>query len=192
MAIVGVSASPAEIVEAGAGQPLLTVRALERDGIDLSQMVGIDCERDLASYRLRQGDILVAARSTTLKFALVPDSLTDVAINATLLAIRTDPALLDPRVLIAYLRTDHGTRALLSVSQSGSAQINLTSAALSELLVPVPALAEQARIGALYESAEDVFRVESELARRRHRLAQAIIQSQFVSPRHEGDGVHHG
>lgn len=138
--------------------------------------------RNVEKYRVATGDVLVSARSTSLKTAIVPQELDKTIINATLLGVRCLP-LLEPRLLVAWLNHPEGQAALESVSQSATAQMNITVAGLSKLEVPIPPLDAQKRMVEVLEAADEAYTAAIKAAEDRKRLARQIIIAQLLKTR---------
>jgi hypothetical protein len=161
--------------EVGRWGNVLTVRSLTGTGIDLSQLeehgvVG----RSVDQYQVQTGDLLLSARSTSLKTAIVPKELDGCLINATLIGVRCLPKLL-PRLLAAWLDGPEGQAALQAVSQSGTLQMNITVAGLSKIMVPVPPMETQRQLVALLEVADEAHLAAVQAAEDRHQLATQIV-----------------
>ena len=110
---------------------------------------------------------------------VVPERLAGIPINATLVIVRCGPSL-NPHVLAAYLNHPDGQLAIAAVAQSGTAQMNLTAAALCQLLVPVFPQDQQARFALLLASAEEAHAAAIEAAGMRLRLARSTIFDQLT------------
>ncbi len=169
--------------------PLLTVgaigdRAVLRDEI---KIVHADTESALADYRVTTGDILLAARSTLMRCAIVPPELAGAVASSSVLAIRCDPARLLPRMLAAYFEHPAGQAALLGASQSTTTQHSLTVRALKELPVPLPPIEVQRRMVALLEAADAQREAAEESIRIRYQTALHLAVTSMTQNAH-GDG----
>jgi type I restriction enzyme M protein len=159
---------------------VLTVRSLTDIDIDTNELEVVDfTSRDFGKYRAAAGDVLISARSTSLKTAIVPQELDGIVINATLLGVRCLP-LLEPRLLVAWLNHPEGRAALESVSQSATIQMNITVAGLSKLEVPVSPLDVQRQMVKLLETADDAYLAAIEAAGARRRLARQVVVSRLM------------
>ena len=159
---------------------LLTVRALTDTGIDADGLAELDVLGKISDdQRLQSGDVLLPARSTRVLAVVVPERLAGIPINATLVIVRCGPSL-NPHVLAAYLNHPDGQLAIAAVAQSGTAQMNLTAAALCQLLVPVFPQDQQARFALLLASAEEAHAAAIEAAGMRLRLARSTIFDQLT------------
>jgi hypothetical protein len=164
----------------GPGGNLLTVRSLTGTEIDRHQLQILNVEeRDVEKYRVHTGDVLISARSTSLKTAIVPVELDGNLINATLIGVRCLPTLL-PRLLVAWLTGAEGQSCLEAVSQSGTHQMNITVAGLSRIPVPLPNLDVQRRLVQFLEVADEAHHAAIAAAEDRHKLATQVVTNQLI------------
>ena len=158
---------------------VLTVRALTDLGIDVTGIAELEVLGKISDeQRLQAGDVLLPARSTRVTAVIVPAELDGTPINATLVVVRCGP-MLSPHVLAAYLNHPDGQLAIAAAAQSGTAQVNLTAAALRRLPVPVPLKAQQERFAALLVAAEEAYTTAIEAAGMRLRLARSAVLDQL-------------
>ena len=155
--------------------PMLSVRSLGETEIDRNQTQLVEASyRDKFSFSLKEGDVLLPARSTAIKTAITPREFEGFVIHSTLVAIRCLPAL-DPRLLVAYFNHPQGMAALDEISQSGTRQKNITVRALARLLVPVPPKQDQAQLAELLEAANNAYNNAVQAAQKRLDLAREIV-----------------
>jgi hypothetical protein len=177
---VGLPTLQSDIRGAGRSGNVLTVRALTGSEINPDELVHADLEklnsqgRDLDKYRASAGDILVSARSTSLKTAILSKELDGIIINATLIGIRCNP-LLEPRLLLAYLNHSEGQAALEAVAQSATMQMNITANALRSLLIPIPTVEIQRQLVQILIADEEAYHLSLQVADSRHQLTNQII-----------------
>ena len=173
---VGLAAKQSEPRESERSSPVLTVRALTDAGsIDPVEIMHADFgHRPLDKYRVEPGDVLLAARSTSLKAAIVPPQLKGAVINATIIAIRCLEKM-EPRLLAAYLGGSFGEALLRFICPSGTNQMNLTVTSLQVISVPVPPKDEQLKLVAMLEAADEAHHAATEAARLRRRLVREIV-----------------
>ena len=172
---VGMPTKQSQLRDYGPSGNVLSVRAVGEFGIDHEGLVRVDLNgRDVTRYQAKSGDLVLSARSTSLKMAIVPTALDGVVLNATLIAVRSMPAL-DPRLLAAYLSHPNGQAALEAVVQSATIQMNLTVNALRELEVPVPSAKDQKRMVDLLSAADLAFESAVHAAQLRRRLANEVV-----------------
>lgn len=180
---VGLPTKESDTQKVGRSGNVLTVRSLTGADIDTNELLIVDFHhRDVEKYRVARGDVLLSSRSTSLKTAIVPRELDGVVINATLLGIRCLP-ILEPRLLIAWLNHQGGQSALANVSQSATAQMNITVAGLRKLEVPVSPMNVQKRMVELLEAAEEAYVAAIKAAADRRRLANHIVVAQLTNTR---------
>ena len=129
----------------------------------------------IGRQRLQPGDILVSARGTLLKCAVVrPDHQGCVA-SANFIVIRPAKAPpLHPDLLCAFLRQPQ-TQTLLLNRVSSTAQPALTIRDLESLSVTVPAADIQETLVQLIRTADEQYRTAVDLARLRREEALAIL-----------------
>ena len=118
-------------------------------------------------------DVLITARSTALKAALVPPALTRAVADATLLVVRASEIGLGP-YLWWFLTADHGRRQVQS-RMTGSTTFALSASNLVEMVVPRPDLRMVDRIADLVELSERAYVAAIEAARLRRTLYRDLI-----------------
>lgn len=180
---VGLPTKVADSAQIGRSGNVLTVRALTGTDIDPAALSVVHFNRsDLARYKAAPGDVLLSARSTSLKTAIVPETLAGKVVNATLLGVRCLP-ILEPGLLVAWLNHPEGRAALEEVSQSATLQMNITVSGLSRLEIPVPPMNEQKRLVQLLESADEAYAVSVQAAESRRQMARQVVVSQLLTRR---------
>ena len=132
-------------------------------------------------FTVQTGDVLVSSRSTVLRVALVEPEAEGAVLSANLVAIRLNPVLLLPEVLLAYLTSPEG-QAILESRTTGSTRIRaLPIQVLAAIEVPVPAVEVQQRVAALVREELTHYRaaiaaVESRRSAVTHVIARALAQ----------------
>ena len=117
---------------------VVRISNIEDGEIDYNNLVSIDGERSkLERYLLKENDILIATKGTSLKLGLVTDLRKDKTIfNGNLSVIRVNSEKISPAYLYNYLNSDTG-KTMLMMKRTGSIIMNISRNALQELLVPV-------------------------------------------------------
>lgn len=158
---------------------LVTVAAIEVGRIDPSELrlAYVDRPDQLEPYLLRSGDVVVAARSTRIRCAIIPPELEGTVATASVIAIRCDTDRLHPRLLRAYFEHSEGNAALMSASQSTTTQLSLSVRSLEQIQVPIPPASEQAKLVALLEAADAQREAAESSIHIRYRLAQHFAVS---------------
>ena len=124
---------------------------------------------------LQPYDVLVSARSTLVKAALVPISFHGLIADSTLLVVRGREPVFGP-YLWWFLTSDFG-RQQLKARATGSVLLSLSPPALKDLQVPLPPLEQQHRIYDLVRYSEQAYEKAIEAANLRRTLFRdQIIQ----------------
>ncbi len=166
--------------DAGLPIPMLTVRWLSAANDPLTELhVARVSDLRADRYRVCKGDVLVPSRSTSIRVAVAPPEIDGTVFNSTLLAVRCSKQIL-PELLAAYLMHPAGAAQLVSASQSGTAQMNLTAAALGEVPIPLVPLEQQRELAALLAVADGAHRNATEAAELRRRVAHDLVISRMT------------
>lgn len=131
--------------------------------------------------RARPGDVLLAARGTQFRVAIVEQASAGAIIGANLIAVRLGPELL-PEVLAVWLTSPAGKAEVHRLGASSNRLLSLTVAAVAALEVPVPTLAHQAQIAALYHASRTAYRAAVAAAECRHALGRAAAIALLSAP----------
>jgi type I restriction enzyme M protein len=135
-----------------------------------------------ARQRLLPADILVSARGTLMKCALVPRSHSGAVASANFIIIRlAKNAVLRPELLWAFLRHP-ATQARVLSRVTSTAQPALNIRALGELLIPVPPQSIQSDLARLTLIAEEQYRCAVDCARLRQEEAMEIVAQHMDAP----------
>jgi restriction endonuclease S subunit len=110
-------------------------------------------DADIERYTVRTDDIVITCRGTQLKVASITPASEGALISANLIAIRAGADLL-PAVLLVFLQSPAGQKALLQRGRSSTSSLSLTPRSVGELSIPVPPLAVQAQIAELVGAAD--------------------------------------
>jgi hypothetical protein len=133
-------------------------------------------------HLLRPDDVLVTARSTVLKAALVPPTLSRAVADATLLVVRpTEP---DLGSYLWWFFTSTFGRSELQARMYGSTVLTLTASTLADVEMPLPSQAELFRIADLVDASERAYTAAIEAARLRRALARDAVVDRL---RHQGE-----
>lgn len=163
--------------------PILTVKALGESGrLEGQPDLLVPSLSTRANYLLAPDDLLVAARSTSLRSAIAGMEHEGTPFNATLLRIRCQPDRLNPEFFFAWLSHPQGKEAVYSMSRSSTHQMSLTASALQELMVPIPPIAEQRRLAELLSAARQAYDSAVAAATTRLTLAREIAFRSLSSP----------
>ncbi len=135
--------------EGGIEVPVVLIRDIQIGRINaaLLSTATVDASA-IGSYRIEPGDVLVSAKGTIGKAALVAGPL-DGVLSSNLMALRPRTDLIDPAYLYAYFATDHATRQLEALTRSSVSVKSIRAADLAALEIPLPDRATQQHLGRL-------------------------------------------
>jgi hypothetical protein len=169
---------------AGAEHRVIQVKDLRTTGdiAPLDELDAVQLPPTAQRSMVRPGDVLLAARGTQMKSALVPQALSGAVATSNLLHIRPEPELLMPEVLVAFLLGREGQEQLAARSQ-GTAIRSLTVSAISEMQVPVPDMATQQRISAMWRATSTYRREAALAADARWRLGVRVVEELLAGRR---------
>lgn len=144
------------------------LRNIDADRIDLASLgtIAIEFNRRTERHLLQPYDVLVTARSTVVKAALVPPSLTPAVASSTLAVVRPrEPEL---GVFLWWFFTSRHGRAQLQARMVGSTVMLLRAGALRDIEVPVPDRTALHQIADLVEASERAYDAAIRAAEIRH------------------------
>jgi len=159
--------------------PALSVRNLGgwRVSVNDADPIRVEHPEKARRYMARTGDVLVAARGTQLKAAIVPDRAGEAIVTASLIGVRPDTSVLLPEVLLAFLRSPEGATELSARARSATGQLALTRADVERIEVPLPSLQTQAKIAEIIREMNDYeASAEQAMRLRRHAAERAVSE----------------
>lgn len=183
---LGVNLSRAPRLGPGAGRrvAILQVRDVN-DGLlarreDLHE---VDFDDDPKHDRtfLRSGDVIVTARGTLLRCAIVSETHADVLPTSNLIVVRPRAELIMPELVLAALRHPR-TQKALSSEVAGVSVPTLRVPSIARVRVFLPALDEQRDLARLIALGETQYESALLAARLRRELASAVVM-QKMEPR---------
>ena len=152
---------------------------IEDDRLRLAGLRTIEIERNARTERhlLRPYDVLVTARSHSVKVALVPAAVTRTVAASTLLVVRARaPEAGTAHFLWYYLTSAKGRASIEGRIRVGASIPSLPASALAEIEVPLPPDRALHRFADLIEGSEQAYQAGMRAARlRREALRDAII-----------------
>lgn len=130
---------------------------------------------------LRSGDVIVTARGTLLRCAIVSDTHAGVLPTSNLIVVRPRAEFIMPELVLAALRHP-GTQKALSNEVAGVAVPTLRVPSVARVRVVVPALDEQRDLARLVALGEAQYQSALLAARLRRELASEIVM-RMMEPR---------
>jgi restriction endonuclease S subunit len=154
---------------------VVSIGAIQDDWLSFEQVQSIALERSSRTERhlLEPDDVLVTARSTVFKVALVPPSATRTLADSSLLVVR--PALHGLGPYLWWYLTSTSGRQQAEARMVGSTVLALTASALEDLELPLPEQEALYRIAELVEASEQAYRAAIEAARLRRGLVRDAV-----------------
>jgi restriction endonuclease S subunit len=147
--------------------------------VDLLERAGVQSavRRDRAVVRDR--DVLLTARGTSLRAAVVPAETEGAIASANLLVVRLKPELL-PEVLVAFLETAAGRKQLVAhATASAVGAFVITPKALSRLEITVPPMSIQIELAAFVRAGTESIRAAERVLDLRKELVRGVIEDVF-------------
>ncbi|HVC32261.1 MAG TPA: hypothetical protein VNL16_02000 [Chloroflexota bacterium] len=149
---------------------------VQDDRLVLEWLRTVDLARNVKTEKhvLRPEDVLVSARSTVVKAALVPSSIARAIADATLLVVRAEEPDLG-NYLWWFLTSTFGRRRVLGQMKGSTTLLFLSAASLAEIELPLPEAAELYRIADLVEVSERAYATATEAAQRRRAVFREVV-----------------
>jgi type I restriction enzyme M protein len=176
-------------VQDGFRLPAVSLKDITDNRLSLADLDFLSFSRPGAvdRYLARQGDVLVSARGTRLKVAVVPPELDGAVVTATLIGIRPGDRIL-PEVIAAFLRSPAGQRALLARARSSTQQVALTPSDLATVRCPVPSMNDQERIAEFARLADEYRAAADDASRIRDQIITRAIAALITRRRQRSRG----
>jgi hypothetical protein len=138
--------------------------------------------RGFDKYRIQDGDVLLTARGTALKVAVVGPETAGALASSNLLVVRPDPSRLHPGALAAWLLGPRGEAELRGRTRSSALLLSLTPGELADVRVPVPSLEVQRQAAALIGASRAGYHSAMRAAEARRALGIAAAAALLNSP----------
>ena len=140
-------------------------------------------EKELASNKLEQGDLLFARQSLTLEGAgkssiFVGDN-EDVVFESHLIRCRLDKSKADPRYYFYFFESKFGKQRISSIVEQVAAA-GIRGSDLVKLPVFIPPISEQKAIAHILGTLDDKIELNKKLNQTLEDIAKAIFKSWFV------------
>ena len=167
---------------------LISGKDIEDDRIRFDDIEVINVEQNprTEKHLLRPHDVLVTAKSTKVKVALVPSSVSRTVANSTLLVVRPNEPDLGP-YLWWFLASKYGRSRVEAVMVPSVTLSSLPVGALAELEVPVPPPLQLFLMAHLVEASERTYSAALEAAAiRRESVRDHIIAHLLAEESHNG------
>lgn len=164
---------------------------IQDDRLNLGDLRTVSIQRNVKTEKhlLRPQDVLITARSTTIKSALVPPALTRTVAGATLLVVRPrEPELGLGHYLWYFLTSSHGRAQVASRLKAGATIASLSAKSLEEITVPLPHPRRLNRLADLIEESERAYASALDAAQQRRVVIRDSIIGSLRPPMREAEG----
>jgi restriction endonuclease S subunit len=137
------------------------------------EVLNLDPLRDFDRYRVQERDIILTARGTVVRAAVVEPAQSGAVAGPNLIVIRPQPDL-EPDLLAAYLRHPSMQTRLLA-QRVGSVTLGFTTSQVAALKIAVPVLAHQQHLAQLVRLADAYYEKASQAAMARRDLVADLV-----------------
>lgn len=177
----GAAAHQLNAVPGGHQASFLSVRALSDGGIDPRAVENISVENvvRVSPYATHYRDVVIAARGTQLKVAVVDAHVAGAILGATLIGVRAGDEVL-PEVILAYLRSAAGRAALAARLRSATGQVALTTRDVREIAMPLPPMRVQRLIADVVNATEEFAVASRDAVARREQVTADLVLRLFA------------
>ena len=114
-------------------------------------------ERKVASYLLKNDDLLVTARGTEYRTALFEEQPFPIIASSNIIVIRANDERLSTTFLKIFLDSSVGRNVILSTQQGGNL-LNINYKELAKILIPLPTIEDQMKITKKYRREYDLYK----------------------------------
>jgi hypothetical protein len=159
---------------------------IQDDTLDLLAAEEIEVPQNVSTEKhlLKPHDVLVTARSTVVKAALVPPSVSRTVANANLLVVR--PNVPEAGLYLWYFFTStHGRQLLESNMVAGASLSSLPASALTAMEVPWPSEAELLRLADMIEVSEHAYTTAKEAIEIRRNVIRDGVVNDIIRKENE-------
>lgn len=173
-------------MDVGSGHPFLTVKDMHPGGLDFAGCARISNEDFAATKRANAapvpGDVLFSKDGTVGKVAVVPRNAPEFSVLSSIAILRPNAAVIDSAYLSAVLSSPE-LLAAATRRKTGSAVRRIILSDLKRLPIPLPPLAEQRRIAAILDQADELRSRRRSAVELQIELVHAIFDDMFTEHR---------
>ena len=175
-----------EVSDVGIGKAV-GIRALTPLGhIDYTELelVRLPSNRQIDDHTLRSGDVLVTARGSLQKAAIITHDLPNYSVfgSSNIAIIRPKAGQLDSEYLWSWFQNLFRGENSQSLRRASTGQLSMTISDIQRLSIPLPPLDTQHRIGAASGALRRLMRLQAETAAQTETVFDAFLADHF-----EGD-----
>lgn len=137
-----------------------------------------EAERKVANYVLREEDLLLPARGTTMRTAIFREQGYTCIASANLIVVRPDQSRLLATYLKLFLDSPVGNKLLISAQQGGAA-MNISYGDLKNMEIPLPPMETQKKVSEEYQRELELYQNSIKEAEQRWKTAIARLQNEI-------------
>ena len=138
--------------------------------------------KELANAEVRRGDVLLNITGDGVTFGrvcLVPEGILPACVNQHVSIIRANPAIIDPRYLVAYL-AHPAIKAYIESFNAGGSRRAITKGHIESFEIPLPPLEQQKRIASMLAAIQRKIDLNRDMDNTLEEIERAIFRSWFV------------
>jgi len=162
------------------GIPFIKNQDIKDGTIDIKNLEAITHEFDEANKtkRIKTGDILTVRTGYPGLSAVVPEKLNNAQTFTTLIT-RLKADTVSPEFITIFINSDLGMKQTNGM-QAGGAQKNINANTLKNLLIILPSISEQEKIGTYFKNLDNLLRLHEKELEKLKNLKKALLEKMFV------------
>ena len=165
------------------GIPFLRIQNISKNSVHLDDVLFIDKEAHQALKRsiVQPGDFLLTIAGTIGRIAIVPEDFPESNCNQAVAILRFDQSKLLPKYLLYWLQTEDAFGQISGKKVTATIS-NLSLGQIKSLHIPLPPLAEQKKIAAILDAADQLRQKDQQLIDHYTTLCQSLFLEMFGDP----------
>ena len=170
-----------DMTNSSEGIPFLTGGNLKGGKLDVigANYITKEKHNKLTSGHLIEDDIVIAVRGSLGALGYVNNENVGWNINSQLAILRTQKLELCGKYLLQFLLSGQGQRELIK-RQTGSALKQLPISAIKDIIIPIPSLGEQSRIGEYIGYIDNLITLHQRKLEKLQNIKKSCLEKMFV------------
>ena len=137
----------------------------------------------LDNVALERDDVLLNITGASVaRCSLLENSLLPARVNQHVCILRANQKKLLPEFLMRYLTSEETQMRLLKIAGAGATREAITKSDIEKFLIPLPPLAEQKKIAAILDAADQLRQKDQQLIDHYTALSQSLFLEMFGDP----------